>query len=124
MTAYAERLQPALNIGTFRFLKHDDFLNLKNLPLKEHNKGWGGESVGDILINYLRPEILTLYTTETRNEIIKNYHLIPDENGNLNVFKNFWSTDETNSDTAPPLLVYADLMNEGDRRCLETVNKI
>jgi hypothetical protein len=124
MTAYAERLRPALNIGTFRFLKQDDFLNWKNLPLKENNTWWGGEPAGDILTNYLRPEILTLYTTETRNEIIKNYRLIPDENGKVKVFKKCWSTDEANSSTAPPLLVYTDLMNEGDRRCLEAAKKI
>jgi hypothetical protein len=124
MTAYAERLQPALKIGTFRFLKQDDFLNWKNLQINEHNTWWGGEPAGDILTNYLRPEILTIYTTETRNEIIKNYRLIPDENGHLKVYKKCWSTDEANMETAPPLLVYAELMNQGDRRCLETAKKI
>lgn len=124
MTAYAERLQPALKIGTFRFLKDEDFLNWKSLRLQNNKTWWGGEPAGDLLTNYLRPAILTLYTTETRNDLIKNYRLIPDEKGNVKVYKKCWYYDEVNEIIAPPLLVYADLMNVGDRRCMETAQKV
>lgn len=124
MPAYAERLKPVLKIGTFRFLKEEDFLNWKSLRLKNNKTWWGGEPAGDLLTNYLRPAILTIYTTETRNELIKNYRLIPDEKGNVKVYKKCWYNDEVNENIAPPLLVYADLMNVGDRRCMETAQKI
>lgn len=124
MPAYAERLQPALKIGTFRFLKDEDFLNWKNLRLQNKKTWWGSEPAGDLLTNYLRPATLTLYTTETRNDLIKNYRLIPDEKGNIKVYKKCWYYDDVNNDIAPPLLVYADLMNVGDRRCMETAQKI
>lgn len=124
ISAYGERLKPALKIGTFRFLNEEDFLNWRNLPIKKEKTWWGGEPAGDLLTNYLRPAELTLYTMETRNELIKNYRLIPDENGNVKAYNKFWQHDEVDDNTVPPLLVYADLINSNDRRCTETALKI
>jgi hypothetical protein len=123
MTAYADKLKPSLKIGQFRFL-NNDFLDWKSLHLKKNKTWWGGEAAGDLLTDFLRPENLTLYTTETRSELIKNYRLFPDEQGNINVYQKYWYNDELNTNTVPPLLVYADLMNEGDRRSVETAKKI
>jgi hypothetical protein len=67
---------------------------------------------------------LTIYTTETRGDLMKNYHLVPDNNGNVKVFKKFWEMEEMESNIVHPLLAYADLINEGDRRCTETAQKI
>lgn len=72
----------------------------------------------------MRPAEITLYTTETRNELIKNYRVIPDEKGNIKVFKKFWHQENANENTVPPLLVYADLINTNDRRCTATAQKI
>jgi hypothetical protein len=124
MVVYAERLKPALKIGTFRFLKEEDFTNWKKLPLLKNKTWWGCEPAGDILTNYLRPEELTIYTTETRNDLIKNYKLIPDEKGNVKAYKKFWQQDEANDKIVPPLLVYTDLINTNDRRCMQTAQKI
>lgn len=131
MVAYAERLKPAIKVGTFRFLKEDDFNNWKNLPIQIGKTWWGGEPAADLITNYLRPAELTMYTTETRNELIKNYRLIPDEKGNIKIYKKFWKDDEVNDNTGLPdgmvtplLLVYADLINTNDRRCTETAQKI
>ena len=124
MAAYAERLKPTLLIGTFRFLKEEDFAKWKNLPLRNGKTWWGGEPAGDLLTNYLKPAELTLYTTETRNDLIKNYRMVPDEKGNIKVFKKFWHDDERNDNVVPPLLAYTDLMNTNDRRCIETAQKL
>ncbi len=124
LVAYQERLKPVLNIGTFRFLKNEDFLHWKNLPIKTGITFWGGEAGGDLLTHYLKPEILTIYTDESRNDLIKNYRLIPDNKGNVQVYKKFWNYNEVNWNIAPPELVYADLINTGDRRCMETAKKI
>ncbi len=120
---YAEKLKPELEIGTFRFLRDNDFVNWKKLPLKKGKTWWGGEPAGNILTNYLKPAELTLYTLETRNELIKHYKLIPDPTGNIKVFKKFWKDDDAEN-TVPPLLVYTDLINTGDHRCIETAQKI
>lgn len=123
LAAYDVRLKPTLKLGTFRFLKAEDFNNWKNLQLNGETK-WGGEPAGDLFTNYLKPAELTLYTTETRNDLIKNYRIIPDEKGNIKVFKKFWQADERNDNVVPPLLAYTDLMNTNDRRCIETAQKL
>jgi hypothetical protein len=124
MAAYEERLKPALLMGTFRFLTENDFLNWKNLEIDTARTKWGGEPAGDIYTNYLRPQILTLYTDESRNELVKNYRLIPDEKGNVYVYKKFWHVDDGNTNVVPPLLAYTDLINTNDRRCTETAQRI
>jgi len=124
MDAYDKKLKPSLRVGTFRFLNENDFNNWGNLAIKHGKTIWGGEPAGDLYTKYLRPAELTLYTVETRNEIIKNYRLIPDENGNVKVYRKFWHNGEIKVNTVPPLLAYTDLMNTNDRRCTETAQKI
>lgn len=108
------------NIGTYRFLKETEFNNWRWIELNNGKTWWGGEPAGDLLTGYLRPAELTLYTNETRNELMKNYRLIPDEKGNVIVYKKFWQNEEENDNFVPPLLVYADLINSDDSRCQET----
>ncbi len=119
---YEHNLKPTLKMGNFRFATENTTWNNLNLNLDKTR--WGGEPAGDLLTNYLRPEELILYTEETRNELIKNYRLIPDENGKIKAFKKFWLTNEYDKTTVPPLLVYADLMNTNEKRCRETAQKI
>ena len=121
---YIEKLKPSIKIGRFRFLKNEDFISWKKINLRDQQSWWGGEAAGDLLTNYLNPHELTIYTTESRNEIIKNYRLVPDENGNVNIFKKFWTNYQVNDNVAPPLIVYADLLEKNDRRCTETAKKI
>ncbi|MHB1922076.1 MAG: type IV toxin-antitoxin system AbiEi family antitoxin [Chitinophagaceae bacterium] len=120
---YDTRLKAGLHVGSFRFVKETDFLQWKEIHLKD-NTCWSGEPAGDLLTNYLRPEILTLYTKETKMEVIKNYRVLPDPNGYIRVYQKFWQGKETQNVTAPPLLVYADLINTGDKRNIETAQKI
>ncbi len=53
---------------------------------------WGGESAAALLTKQLSPEIHTLYTSETNDNLIKNYRLVPDTNGNIMVYERFWYT--------------------------------
>jgi hypothetical protein len=123
IAAYDEKLKPTLKVGTFRFLKEEDFNKWKTLSLLAGKTWWGGEPAADLYTNFLRPSVLTLYTTEARKDLIKNYKLIPDEKGNVKAFDKFWQNDEVNN-KVPPLLVYADLINANDRRCTETAQKM
>lgn len=122
--AYQYNLKPLLKIGTFRFLKENDFNNWQEIDLQKDKTLWGGEPAGDLLTNYLRPAELTIYTLETRGELMKNYRLIPDDKGNVKVYKMFWKHYNNQQKTVPPLLIYADLMNVGDGRTIETAQKI
>ena len=121
---FTKNLKPNLLIGTFRFLKEDDLLGWKNLKLNTTETVWGGEPAGDLLTNYLHPAEFTLYTDESRNELVMNYKLIPNERGNVKVYEKFWKDNGSKRKTAPPLIVYADLMGNSDRRSVETAQKI
>jgi hypothetical protein len=124
MKAYAVTLQPELKIGQFRFADEKNFIHYRKTQLDE-NTWWGGEPAGDILTDYLRPGELTLYTNNTRTELMKQFKLIPDPNGNVRIFKAFWNTiNQQEQNTVHPLLVYVDLMNTGDNRCYETAQMI
>lgn len=125
MIRFEEKLKPTLHIGNFRFLKNDDYNHWKKITLKKNQTYWGGEPAGAIITKYLLPEIFTFYTDEPRNNLIKNYRLIPDPNGNIRAYKKFWKGQNTYDETTVhPLLAYTDLVNTGDRRSMETAKKI
>ncbi|HEV7350968.1 type IV toxin-antitoxin system AbiEi family antitoxin [Telluribacter sp.] len=124
ITAYEQTLKPSLKIGRFRFLEKSQFTNWKDIQLNKPKTLWGGEPAGDLLTNFLKPAELTLYTEESRTELMKQYRLLPDEGGDIQVYQKFWQKDATDQATVPPLLVYADLINMNDRRCTETAQKI
>ncbi|HAC14919.1 MAG TPA: hypothetical protein DCE78_03095 [Bacteroidetes bacterium] len=114
---YATVLRPKLVKERYT-LKND----WKLLTLNHQKTVWGGEPAADILTNYLRPEKLILFTKENRIDLIKNYKFMPDKYGEIEVLEMFW--EQTNEKTAPPLLIYADLMLEGGKRNKETAQII
>jgi len=122
ITAYEQKLKPTLYMGNFRFLNGFD-KDWKKLPLKNQETQWGGEPAANILTNYLKPAKLTLYTVEPKTALVKKHRLVPDEKGNLAIYKKFWQFQNT-EETVPPMLVYADLLNTNDPRNLETARRI
>jgi hypothetical protein len=114
---YGTVLKPKLKYDKYSFKGKWQDINFSN-----KNTVWGGEPAADILTNYLRPEKFTIYTCENRMELIKNYQLIPNEKGEIDVFEMFWKQE--NEKTSPPLLVYTDLILEGGKRNKETANII
>ncbi|MBN2522656.1 MAG: hypothetical protein JXB24_05245 [Bacteroidales bacterium] len=92
---------------------------------KERNTTcWGGEAAGNIFTGYLLLQTLTLYTNEKKLELIKNYGLVSDNNGNIKVFVRFWRFGLENKNMVPPIIFYADLLETNDSRCIETAQKI
>jgi len=96
--------------------------NWQEIQFNNHITVWGGEPAADLLTNHLRPEKFLIYTTENRMDLIKNYKLMPDKNGEVEVLEMFWKGND--GKTVPPLLVFADLMLEGGKRNKETAEKI
>jgi len=115
---YATTLKPKLHQGNY-MLKD----NWNNLRLNTKVTAWGGEPAADILTKHLRPEKYILYTKEARIELMKNYRLIPKTDGEIEVLNMFWN-NTTDYKTAPPVLVYADLLLEGGKRNYETAGLI
>lgn len=124
VTAYEQVLKPKLEVGRFRFTKEAFLWDWRSIPLANGLSWWGGEPAGNILTDYLKPEDFTLYTLESKAELMRRYHLRPDQAGSISVYKKFWEGDDDASQVVPPLLVYADLMNTGDRRCIETARRV
>lgn len=125
VVGYGETLKPTLHLGNFRFWNESKLTNWRALPIEEGESVWGGEPAADHFTNYLRPEILTLYTNQQRAAFIPKWNLIPDEKGRVQLYEKFWKDVPTeNEQYAPPLLVYADLLLTDDPRCIETAEMI
>jgi hypothetical protein len=124
MIGYESKLKPFLHLGNFRFLQQDHFENWQAMPHHGQFTQWGAEAAADILTHYLRPEILTLYTSQPKQDLIKHYRLIPDKGGKVHVYQKFWQYNEANTTVVPPLLIYADLINTADPRNIEVAQKI
>ena len=118
MNGFAEILKPALHIGNFRFANAAQFDNWRTIRVEEQNTVWGGEPAGDILTDDLNPAKLTIYTKGNKADIMKQFKAVPDPDGNIKVYQKFWNHPvQWQKPTAPPLLIYVDLMLTGDPRC-------
>ncbi len=115
---YQNTLKPTLEIGRYTMKRLE---NWKELTLNHPKTVWGAEPAADLLTNYLNPGMFTLYTEETKKELIVNYGLMPDKDGELYIYQKFWKNGEPGT-TAPPILIYADLIMTNDKRCIETAN--
>ncbi|TXD83637.1 hypothetical protein ESY86_08850 [Subsaximicrobium wynnwilliamsii] len=121
ITEFEQTLKPTLFKQRFRF--QNEIQDWRAIQLNQEKTVWGGEPAGDILTNHLRPEKFILYTKETVKDLMLNYRLIPDDNGNIWAYDLFWN-GQFNETTAPKELVYAELMIGNDKRSKETANII
>lgn len=97
----------------------------KNVDLRPCNAVWGGEVGADILTGYLRPTTVTIYAHGPIDPLITKFRLKPDPQGEIEILQAFWDqNDEDKQLTAPPLVIYADLMAAGNARAIETAKLI
>lgn len=126
MVEYNAILRPRILRKRMRFLNADDVRNWRTINTHVDNGVilWGGEPGGALLTENLRPEKFTLFTDLELAEVAKILRLVPDEKGEVEVLQKFWNTDFENTNVAPTLLVYADLINSGLGRNIETAKQI
>lgn len=117
ISAYESLLKPSLFKGRYQLKKY-----WKDLELNPEESQWSGEPAGDLLTGYLRPEEFILYSNETQTNLIRNYQLVPNPDGEVFIYEKFWRG--RSKEVAPTVLVYADLLLTGDQRCRETAEKI
>ncbi|SRX76310.1 type IV toxin-antitoxin system AbiEi family antitoxin [Aequorivita antarctica] len=119
-------LRPRILRKRMRFIDPEQLKNWRNIDIHSQNGFilWGGEPGAAILTESLRPEEFTVFTNLELSEVASKLHLIPSEDGNIEILQKFWRNDTNGSQTAPPLLIYADLMNSGYGRNIETAKKI
>lgn len=118
---YPDILKPKQHLGNFSFLQTQTEQHIwKDISL-QNGTVWGSEPAAALLTHYLQPQTFTLYTTETTAALMRQYRLVPNPKGNIEVYKKFWNDDVDNTpNTAPKLLVYADLINSQDGRNIDT----
>ena len=126
MVAFNTVLRPRILRKKMKFIDPNNTNEWKNLNLNKY-KGdvlWGGEPGGAILTNYLKPEKFTIFTNYDLPTIAKNLKLVPDQNGYIEILQIFWKRDNENTNVAPALLIYTDLINSGLSRNMETAKII
>ena len=120
----SKQLLPSMLIGTYNFSNKKKWYEI-NLKQKRGYK-WGGEVAASILTQNLKPQEYTIYTSKKSGEVIRALKLIPDRNGELTVYKEFWNDGSIgiNTDTVDPILIYSELIASSDSRNIEIANEI
>lgn len=119
---YTERLKPKLLLG--RFKGADDFWHQCRLDPEEGQ--WGGEVAAYMLTNYLKPQNATIYVRKHKlRDIVLQNRLKRTEDGNVEIFKNFWTIDDRQDKSiVHPFIIYADLLEINKQRTIETAKMI
>jgi hypothetical protein len=124
ISAYPEQLRPKLILGRFRTEHKREWWRKAQLP---SDAFWGGEVAAKLLTQYLRPQTVTIYSESNLPKLQAQYGLRRDSSGEIELVRRFWKFDQWEKkslQTAPPLLVYADLLSTADDRNLETAEII
>lgn len=120
----SNQLLPSMLMGTYNFSNKTKWyeIDLKN----KAGYQWGGEVAASILTQNLKPQEYTIYTGKKSNEVIKELKLVPDRNGALKIYKEFWYDGSIGmkADTVDPILIYGELMATSDSRNIEVANEI
>jgi hypothetical protein len=120
VTIIIEKVLPTQKVGTYMFgkTKVSDWKDI------QASVQWAGEPGAAILTNYLNPEKFSMFTDLSPKEIITEVGLLPDVNGNITIYKPFCKQKESSQKTVSPLLIYAQLVYDGNDRNLETAKMI
>jgi hypothetical protein len=119
--AYARTLRPKLILGRFRTDQAQWWAKAK--PAK-YELAFGGEVAAERLTQALRPETVTLYGERADPRLLIDYKLQKDPGGPVEILQRFWDFPTENKNLTPDPLIYADLLNIGDARCLEAADLI
>lgn len=121
--AYAERLRPKLLQGRYVSDRPDWW---KEAHPERDGACWGGDVAAAKMTRYLKPQVKTIYAPTKLAALQVKFGLKPDERGDTEILKKFWAFKDKSQypDTAPALLVYADLVASGDDRNVETAKII
>ncbi len=115
---YTDGLKNKLLINSFTFLTPQVREQWQDIMLPS-NCFWGGEPAATLLDAYLQPGEWEVYVPDNANALITTGRMIPAPQGEIFVYKRFWSGDEM-----PLLVVYADLLATEDDRCREAAERL
>lgn len=117
--SYCRVMKPKLRLTTMKFLPGVRE-RWRDIVLPQGMQ-WGGEPGAFLLDGYLLPEVWDVYSSVASQELIRARIAVPAPDGEIRIYRKFWEEDDEK--TAPPLIIYADLMGSGDSRCIEAANR-
>jgi hypothetical protein len=130
-SGFAERLRPRLITHRFRATRSDWW---PKTDITSADLLWGGEVAGARMTGHLKPEHITIYARVLPDAWVVRSGLQRDAEGEIMVLSPFWSpavesrwrpaATPFSNDCVHPLLVYADLLAEGDDRDIETAKRL
>lgn len=118
---YNRNLRPKLRKKRYRWLKKNK--NWKKIKLPNETY-WGGAMAAEKLTEYLIADKIEIYTGLQFEEVMNSLRILPDEDGEITVTELFWTDHKGKAKYVDPMLIYADLLDEGNTRYLETANLI
>lgn len=118
---YPRALRPRLLLGRYRA---ENLAWWDTIEPVRYGAVLGGEPAGGRITHYLRPGAATFYTERIDPHLLVDLRLRKDDNGNVEIYRRFWTFDGDEVGLVPTPLVYADLMATGDGRCIETARMI
>jgi hypothetical protein len=120
---YARVLAPTLEMGRYAAPELKWWRRADPTP---YGAQWGGETAAALLHRHLVPERAILYSLETPARFLLKYRLKADAEGPVILRRRFWhfESETPRQDIVPPLLVYADLVVDGDARSLDAAKAI
>jgi hypothetical protein len=125
--AYARQLRPRMLLGRYYVPRVEGW---RDWPLAKHGALWGEEPAGALLTDHLRPGTLTIYAEKLPGALAAQQKFIkepaPGHLGLVEVRRKFWNfrDEQERKHVTPPTLVYADLLANGDGRCIETAKLV
>ena len=114
---YHHVLKPKLLVKHFAFRDEQSKAQWDKIVLPE-GICWGGECAAYQVNGYLTPQKFEIYTDVTWGNLMKTGAMRATE-GEITMYQKFWK-----GSTMPIILIYADLLGDGNSRSIEAANKI
>lgn len=121
VNGYLQNLRPKLRQKRFKWVNKD--VDWRKLKLPE-NTLWGGAAAAEKLTQYLIADDISIYSNAPLMDLMQNLKIIPDDEGNITITETFGYSEHEENQTINPMIIYADLLADGQPRYIETANKI
>lgn len=129
LAGYADKLRPRLLVGRYRAATREPLAFEKHVEdaLSDHlNWAWGGATAGYRLTQHYRGEATTLHVATQPGTLQRQLNLLPAKDGPIVVLRvpGPLALEGPAPHVAHPLLVYTELLAEGDERAREAAEEI
>lgn len=129
LRGYEASVRPSLVWGTYRTKENPDELE-KRITTSFPTLGipdfrWGGTTAGFRLSKHYRGPRTTVHVHSTPGDLRNRLRAVTDPHGNLVVMDAFGSLNwRPETETVHPLLVYSEMLREGDERAREAAEEL